>query len=219
MTAISNSRRAWAKGFPPVEPRRARVLILGTLPSAESIRRGEYYAHPRNAFWPLMGELFGAGRDLPYPARLRRLAARGVMLWDVLQAAHRPGSLDSAIHPRRLEPNAIPELLARHPELEKIVFNGAPAEALFRRHVAWKCGANLQNRDQVRLPSTIPAHASRTFAQKLAAWRQALAHSPGSSGGVPGPVSGIPYPRNGRIQPGAAGPLRGRAAAPRLKRG
>ena len=165
-------QKHWAEGFPPVEPRRARVLILGTLPSAESLRQGQYYAHPRNAFWPIMGELFGAGRELPYPARLRKLAAHGILLWDVLKAAHRPGSLDSAIHPRRLEANAIPALLARHPELEKIVFNGAPAEALFRRHVAPKCGPALDRLPRVRLPSTSPAHAARTYAQKLAAWRR-----------------------------------------------
>ena len=166
--------RAWAKGFPPVEPRRARVLILGSLPSAESIRQGQYYAHPRNAFWPIMGELFGAGRDLPYEARLRKLAARGVMLWDALHAARRPGSLDSAIHPRQLESNDISALLARHPELEKIVFNGASAEALFRRHAAKPCGGLLEGVELARLPSTSPAHAARTFPQKLAAWKKAL---------------------------------------------
>ena len=166
--------RAWAKGFPPVEPRRARVLILGSLPSAESIRQGQYYAHPRNAFWPIMGELFGAGREWPYERRLRKLAARGVMLWDVLRAAQRPGSLDSAIHPRRLAPNAIPELLVRHPELETIAFNGASAEALFRRHVAKACGDRLVGVKLVRLPSTSPAHAARTVAQKIVAWRTAL---------------------------------------------
>ena len=165
----------WTEGFPPVEPRRARVLVLGTLPSAESIRQGQYYAHPRNAFWPIMGALFGAGRELPYDRRLRKLAARGVMLWDVLRAAHRPGSLDSAIHPRRRVANAIPDLLARHPELEAIVFNGAPAEALFRRHVAPACAARLAGLKLARLPSTSPAHAARTFAQKLAAWRRELA--------------------------------------------
>ena len=165
----------WTEGFPPVEPRRARVLVLGTLPSAESIRQGQYYAHPRNAFWPIMGGLFGAGRELAYAARLRTLAARGVMLWDVLAAARRPGSLDAAIHPRKLEPNDLPALLARHPELEAIVFNGAPAEALFRRHVAPACAARLAGLKLARLPSTSPAHAARTFAQKLAAWRRELA--------------------------------------------
>ena len=167
-------RKNWATGFPAVEPERARVLILGTLPSAESIRQGQYYAHPRNAFWPIMGELYGAGRELPYAARLRKLAAQGVMLWDVLQAAQRPGSLDSAIHPRRRVANDLPALLARHPELEMIAFNGSPAEALFRRQVAKACGDRLAGVELVRLPSTSPAHASRTCAQKLAAWRAAL---------------------------------------------
>ena len=174
MKRAAVQQKDWAAGFPPVEPARARVLILGTLPSAESIRQGQYYAHPRNAFWPIMGELFGAGRELPYAARLRQLAARGVMLWDVLRAAQRPGSLDSAIHPRRRIANDLPALLARHPELERIVFNGAPAEALFRRHAAATCGDWRETVELVRLPSTSPAHASRTFAQKLAAWRAAL---------------------------------------------
>ena len=165
---------AWATGFPPVESPRARVLILGTLPGAESIRQGEYYAHPRNAFWPIMGALFGAGRELPYAARVRKLAARGAMLWDVLRAAHRPGSLDAAIHPRRLAANDIPALLARHPEIGMIAFNGGPAEALFRRHVRKKCGNLLDGVKLVRLPSTSPAHASRSAAQKLAVWRGAL---------------------------------------------
>ena len=75
---------------------------------------------------------------------------------------------------RRREPNAIPELLARHPELEAIVFNGGPAEALFRRHVAARCGPRLAGLALARLPSTSPAHAARTYAQKLAAWRRAL---------------------------------------------
>ena len=174
MKRAAGQKADWATGFPPVEPKRARALILGSLPSAESIRQGRYYAHPRNAFWPIMGELFGAGRERPYEQRLRELAAHGVMLWDVLRAARRPGSLDSAIHPRQLESNDMSALLARHPELEKIVFNGGAAETLFRRHVAKKCGDLLSGVELVRLPSTSPAHAARTFAQKLAAWRAAV---------------------------------------------
>ena len=174
MKRAAGQKTDWATGFPPVEPKRARTLVLGSLPSAESIRQGQYYAHPRNAFWPIMGELFGAGRERPYEQRLRKLAAHGVMLWDVLRAAHRPGSLDSAIHPRQLESNDISALLARHPELEKIVFNGGAAETLFWRHVAKKCGDLLSGVELVRLPSTSPACARVSFAQKLAAWRSAL---------------------------------------------
>jgi hypoxanthine-DNA glycosylase len=165
---------AKAIGFPPVEPRQARVLILGSLPSVESIRRGQYYAHPRNAFWPIMGELVGAGRGLEYPTRLRKLAGAGIMLWDVLHAAHRPGSLDSAIHPRGRVANDIPALLVRHPELQTIIFNGAPAEVLFHRHVAKKCGHLLKRVELIRLPSTSPACASRTFARKLTEWKAAI---------------------------------------------
>jgi len=168
------SSKAWSKGFPPVEPKRARLLILGSLPSVESLRRQEYYAHPRNVFWPIMGELFGAGRDFPYAERLQRLSAPGVMLWDVLHAARRPGSLDSAIDPKQMEPNDFPALLKRHPELQKIAFNGAAAEKLFLRHVLNSCGGLLKGVDLVRLPSTSPAHAARTFEQKLAVWRAAL---------------------------------------------
>lgn len=182
MTRTRPKPPAWATGFPAVEPQRARVLILGSLPSVVSIRQREYYAHARNAFWPIMGALFGAGRDLPYPARLRKLAAQGVMLWDVLQAAHRPGSLDAAIQPRRLVPNDLPALLARHPELELIVFNGGPAEILFRRHLQRHCAAWLAKVKLIRLPSTSPAHAARSPADKLAIWRETLATQPPGRG-------------------------------------
>jgi double-stranded uracil-DNA glycosylase len=131
-----------------------------------------------NAFWPIMGELFGAGREKAYAARLRKLAARGVMLWDVLAAARRPGSLDAAIHPRQLKPNDLPALLARHPELEAIAFNGGAAEALFRRHVLSRGRARLDGVERVRLPSTSPAHASRSYPQKLVLWRAALGDLP-----------------------------------------
>jgi double-stranded uracil-DNA glycosylase len=172
--AAGRARKGWAEGFPPVEPRQARVLVLGSLPSQESIRRGEYYAHPRNAFWPIMGELFGAGQGLPYAPRLQVLAERGLMLWDVLRAAERRGSMDSAIHPRRAEANDIPRLMTRHPELRRIVFNGGAAEALFQRHVFPRGGERLAGLDRVRLPSTSPAHASRSFEEKLDLWRLAL---------------------------------------------
>jgi len=102
-----------------------------------------------------MGELFGAGREFPYAVRLRRLSARGVMLWDVLHAARRPGSLDSAIDTRQMEPNDFPSLLKRHPELQRIAFNGAAAEKLFLRHVLNSCGSLLQGVELIRLPSKV----------------------------------------------------------------
>jgi len=177
VTRLAAPVPAWSIGFPPLEPDAARILILGSLPGVESLRKQEYYAHPRNAFWPIMEELFNAGREGFYPERLQRLAAKGVMLWDVLHAACRPGSLDSAIDLRQVEVNHFPSLLKRHSGLSRIAFNGAAAENLFRRHVAKSCGDLLDGVELVRLPSTSPAHAAMTLEQKLAAWRAALCPS------------------------------------------
>lgn len=147
------------RSFPPVVGRKPRLLILGTMPSPESLRRRRYYAFPGNQFWRLLGLA-----ELPYPERLRRLKARGIALWDVLAACDRKGSADADIKNER--PNPIPAFLRRHPTVQMIFFNGQPAWALYRRH--W-------GEPPVRavcLPSSSPRNAARPFAAKLRAWRQ-----------------------------------------------
>ena len=155
-------------GFPPLVGERPRVLVLGSMPGAASLAALEYYGHPRNAFWPIMGELFGAGPALPYAERTARLGAAGVALWDVLAACRRPGSLDSAIEPDSIELNDIPGLLAAQPGIRHVFCNGTAAATLFRRHVLGRLPRALP---WTRLPSTSPAHAGRSLADKLAAWR------------------------------------------------
>lgn len=154
------------RSFPPVASPGCRLLILGSMPGEASLRAGQYYAHPRNAFWPIMGALCGAGPALEYQQRLARLQAAGIALWDVLQRCTRAGSLDSAI--RDEVGNDFPAFFAAYPGIKRVFFNGAKAEAAFARHAA----PALSHRGlaTVRLPSTSPAHASLGLEAKCRAW-------------------------------------------------
>ncbi len=161
-----------ARSFEPIAAPGVRVLVLGSMPGVRSLAASRYYAHPRNLFWPLMGELFGVGPDLPYPERLARLNAAGVALWDVLAACERPGSLDSAIVRATEVPNDIPGLLAAHPSLRVVACNGAAAHKLYLRHIAPQVGAL----PVLALPSTSPANASISRDVKRAAWAALTAY-------------------------------------------
>jgi hypoxanthine-DNA glycosylase len=158
------------RSFPPIADARARVLVLGTLPGEESLRRGEYYAHPRNLFWPIVFALFDAAPATSYPERLAFVAARRIALWDVCELGEREASADSTIRGER--PNAIDRLLDAHPLIRAVAFNGSGARRLYDRHFVRR--ANLA---YLALPSTSPAHARLDFAAKLARWtalREAL---------------------------------------------
>ena len=157
------------RGFDPIARDDARVLVLGTIPSQRSLAEGRYYAHPQNSFWKIMEALFADGARLDYSDRAEMLRRSRVALWDVLQAAERPGSMDSSIVAGAAVPNDIAAFLREHKQVDSIFFNGATAEKLFRDRVA----ATLPLAPAltvVRLPSTSPAHASMSFDQKLAAW-------------------------------------------------
>ncbi|MEM8864460.1 MAG: DNA-deoxyinosine glycosylase [Planctomycetota bacterium] len=167
---------ALARSFPPIFDRHARVLILGSMPGVASLEAEQYYAHPRNAFWPIMGQLFGAGLDLAYDDRCKRLTAAGVAVWDVLQQCDREGSLDAKIDRNSEVANDFGWLLTECPLIERVLFNGQKSADAFRRHALPTLEQAVVNRlTMLRLPSTSPAHAGRSFDQKLAAWREALA--------------------------------------------
>lgn len=175
MTDSSSSDVATlARSFAPVIGPGARLLILGSMPGQQSLRQHAYYAHPRNAFWPIMGQLFGFAPTLPYDARLAALRAHGIALWDVLHSCERPGSLDASIVPASIVCNDVAGLLAQHPGITRIALNGAAAYQLFLRHARPAFGAQPLP-TLLRLPSTSPAHASLSLADKLAIWRAALA--------------------------------------------
>lgn len=160
------------RSFPPLAGAQARVLILGSMPGQASLAATQYYAHPRNAFWPIMGALVGAGPELPYPQRIQTLQAAGIALWDVLAECERPGSLDAAIVADSVRANDFAGLLPEMPALRAIAFNGSAAEQAFRRHVLPALPSVRV--ELLRLPSTSPAHAARSLRQKLAEWQQLL---------------------------------------------
>lgn len=145
------------------------MLILGSMPSRASLAAGRYYAHPQNAFWPIMGALLGFDPRAPYARRARALKAARIALWDVLRSCAREGSLDASIEAETA--NDFGRFFRAHPRVTHVFFNGAKAEASFRRHVLRGIGAALHFR---RLPSTSPAHAGLPRARKLAAWRAIL---------------------------------------------
>ena len=161
------------EGFPPLARPDARILVLGSMPSLESLARGRYYAHPRNAFWPIMTRLFGL-RATAWAERAEELTAHGVAVWDVLRACRRDGSLDSAIDESSIVTNDFAAFFRAHPEIRRVFFNGAKAESVYRRRVLPALGPDAAALPLRRLPSTSPAHAGLDLEQKTAAWRELL---------------------------------------------
>lgn len=157
-------------GFPPVVGSRPRVLLLGSMPGVASLDAQEYYALPRNAFWPIMGELFGAHFELAYRHRLDVLTACRVALWDVLGSCVRPGSLDSSIDDHSAAANNFGRLFTDYPTIRHIFFNGKKAAEMYRRYVLPMLDSAAAAIPGNTLPSTSPAHASMSFGEKLAAW-------------------------------------------------
>lgn len=160
------------RSFVPVADATARVLVLGSMPGIESLRARQYYAHPRNAFWRIMGDLIGASPELPYTTRTRQLKSAGIALWDVLAACEREGSLDADIDTDSIIANDLQSFLTRHPRITHVFFNGATAERCFRIHV--KPTLDTDALHLQRLPSTSPAHAALDYRRKLQAWRAIL---------------------------------------------
>ena len=150
--------------LPPVIGRGTRLLLLGSFPGAASLAAGQYYAHPRNQFWPLLSALLGEDLvALDYGPRLRRLRGHGLGLWDVIAECEREGSLDSAIREARY--NDLGGLRRLAPQLVAVAHNGGESARAMR--ITGRLGLQV-----FRLPSSSPANASWSFERKLAAWRK-----------------------------------------------
>lgn len=166
------------RGLPPMVGPVVRVLVLGSMPGERSLREGEYYAHPRNAFWPIVEQVLGIPRAMPYADRTAALRGAGIALWDVLAACRRHGSLDAGIERDSMELNPLPALLEASAGLRVVAFNGVLAETVFRRAFGAALQAHPAAPALVRLPSTSPANAGYSFERKLQAWREVLQWTP-----------------------------------------
>jgi hypoxanthine-DNA glycosylase len=158
------------QGLAPVVAPGARLLVLGSFPGAASLRAQQYYAHPRNQFWPIVSALLGmqgahALQARPYAERVAAAQAAGLAIWDVYGACEREGSLDSAIRAAQL--NDLQGLIRQVPSVQLIAHNGG--ESARHRRITQALGLPV-----MALPSTSPANASWHFERKLAAWREAF---------------------------------------------
>ena len=158
------------QGLAPVIDRRTRLIVLGSFPGVASLQAQQYYGHPRNHFWPILGAIWNLDMAaLAYPQRLRAMLDHGLGLWDVYASCRREGSLDSAIEAPVL--NDLASLPRRAPGLRAIAHNGGESARSMRHTMAHTRGAGVE---VLRLPSTSPANASWSFERKLAAWRMAF---------------------------------------------
>ncbi len=154
------------KSFAPLSHSRCTTLILGSLPGELSLEKGQYYAHPRNAFWKIMCEILGEEFSEDYNARCDMLLRNNIALWDVIASAEREGSLDSDI--RSALVNDFDTFLKEHPHITKILINGGKAKSLWNKH------CKEISLPVIALPSTSPANARMSYAEKLSTWQKAL---------------------------------------------
>jgi len=157
-------------GFPAIAKTDSVILILGSMPGQKSLEQQQYYAHPRNSFWPIMFQLFNIDKELGYSQRKQLLNSNKIALWDVLESCYRGGSLDSDIDQTTIEVNDFNLFFKNHIEIKNIFFNGAKAEQLFKKDVL-KNLVGHQDLKFHKLPSTSPAHAAMSFEQKLQKWK------------------------------------------------
>jgi hypoxanthine-DNA glycosylase len=158
--------------FAPIAGRHAKILILGSMPSEASLAANQYYAHPRNAFWPIIAPLLKIQANSCYEEKIIALKSSPIALWDVLQSCNRAGSLDSMIETDTQIVNNFPAFFALHQHITHVFFNGGTAETCFKRSVIpdIKSGSITLS----RLPSTSPANARLSSDEKCKTWHQMI---------------------------------------------
>jgi TDG/mug DNA glycosylase family protein len=156
--------------LPPIEGPRSSVLILGSMPGKASLEARQYYAHPRNLFWQILTDFIGVAADAAYRVRVQALRRHDIALWDVLASCVRESSLDADIDAASLTANDFAAFYRAHPHIGRVFFNGAKAEECYRKYVLPSLGGGFMSLRYQRLPSTSPANAALSAAQKRQAW-------------------------------------------------
>jgi len=164
-------------GFLAIADQHAKILILGSMPGQVSLDNQAYYAHPRNAFWPIMFTLFNKNIAIDdYPLRKQLLIDHNIAVWDVLQSCHRSGSLDSAIKMQSITANNFTAFFSSHPGIQHVFFNGAKAENIYSKFVQTHVDEQFSHLKYTRLPSTSPAYASINLQQKTKIWKNEFSY-------------------------------------------
>ncbi len=164
-------------GFKPIADQHAKILILGSMPSEESLRKQQYYGHARNAFWRIMLSILqddSTHEMSEYSQRKNCLIINNIAVWDVLQRCYRSGSLDSAIKMDSIKTNDFLKFFKQHPTISKVCFNGAKAEAIYLKAVLPTVKEQFNHLNYVKLPSTSPAYAAMSLQQKMAIWKKEI---------------------------------------------
>ena len=152
----------------PIVDSATRVLIVGSMPGKQSLEKQQYYGNPRNHFWPIMGELLEIAIPNDYTERIALLKNNAIGLWDTIATCKREGSLDAAI--RNEKPNDFQTLFEQYPNIQLVLFNGAKAFEVFKKHIGLEL---LDGRAYKKMPSTspIPGKNIKTFTEKLEDWQ------------------------------------------------
>lgn len=170
MKSPRNSDDPGISGFPAIARPDAEILILGSMPGEDSLKAGQYYAHPRNGFWPILMGLLGHTSELTYSQKCKVLVENKIALWDTLKTCVRSGSLDSSIVNSSITPNNFNLFFDTHSYVRSIFFNGRKSQEVFEKKVQPNLPKKYQDLKQVTLPSTSPAMAMLRLEQKQEKW-------------------------------------------------
>ncbi|MGK5092581.1 DNA-deoxyinosine glycosylase [Deltaproteobacteria bacterium TL4] len=162
------------QGFPPIAEKTAIILILGTMPGEESLKKKEYYAHPRNAFWEIMASLFDFNPSLNYEEKNEILKDNRIALWDVMKACEREGSLDSKIKKDTIIENDFVSFFNKYPNISYVFFNGSRAKQEYTKRVLPKLAESKHEIKYAQLPSTSPAMAHLSLDEKILEWSKLI---------------------------------------------